>query len=102
MVMFDAPHTEILLSLATNQPTRTSKAITRDVVVYTRQGCHLCDVACETLRRYGLSPELVDIDQSEELRTLYTEWVPVVVINGRVRFRGRIDERLLRRILANE
>jgi hypothetical protein len=29
----------------------------------------------------------------------YTNCVPVIVIDGKERFRGRIDERLLRRLL---
>lgn len=76
-----------------------------DVVLYTRQGCHLCDVAAEVLTRHGLQFESVDIDTDTraepELRARYNECVPVVVIDGKVRFRGRIDELLLRRLLAH-
>lgn len=71
----------------------------RSVVVYTRQGCHLCDEACEKLRAFGLSPKLVDIDADEDLRKKYTDCVPVVVIDGKERFRGRVNEVLLRRLL---
>lgn len=70
-----------------------------DVVLYTRRGCHLCDDALELLRRHGLTPREVDIDADPILRAKYNECVPVVEINGRERFRGRIDERLLRRLL---
>jgi hypothetical protein len=41
----------------------------------------------------------IDIDSDPELRSKYTECVPVVVIDGRERFRGRVDEVLLRRLL---
>jgi glutaredoxin len=71
-----------------------------DVILYTRAGCHLCDDADALLRRYGLEPHLVDIDADPELRERYDACVPVVEIDGRERFRGRIDERLLRRLLA--
>jgi glutaredoxin len=71
-----------------------------DVVVYTRSGCHLCDDAILLLKRHGLSPSEVDIDADPELRANYDVCVPVVEIDGRVRFRGRVDERLLRRLLA--
>ena len=71
-----------------------------EVVVYTRQGCHLCDDARALLECYGLQPRLVDIDADPELRQQYNECVPVVAIDGKVRFRGRIDEILLRRLLA--
>ncbi len=69
------------------------------VVLYTRHGCHLCDDAKATLVRYGLNPKEVDIDTDEKLRTQFDVWVPVVEIDGQVRFKGRIDEFLLRRLL---
>lgn len=68
-------------------------------ILYTREGCHLCDEALDVLRRHGLSPELVDIDSDPQLVEQYTECVPVVVIDGRERFRGHVNEVLLRRIL---
>jgi glutaredoxin len=74
--------------------------MTRHVTLYTRQGCHLCDVARDVLLRYGLTPQAIDIDADPNLRARYDECVPVVVIDGQERFRGRIDERLLRRLLV--
>ena len=50
--------------------------------------------------RHGLSPTEVDIDQDPQLRERYDCCVPVVEIDGRERFRGRVDERLLRRLLT--
>ncbi len=70
------------------------------IVLYTRRGCHLCEVAEELLTRYRLKFENVDVDTDPELRERYNECVPVVAIDGRDRFRGRVDELLLRRILA--
>ena len=69
-------------------------------ILYTRQGCHLCEDACEVLQRYGLRPQLVDIDDDPSLVEKYTNCVPVVVIDGRERFRGRVNEVLLRRIVT--
>ncbi len=69
-------------------------------VLYSRQGCHLCDEAAALLARYGLQVEQVDIDQDPLLRGRYDQCVPVVVIDGKERFRGRVDELLLRRLLA--
>jgi hypothetical protein len=51
------------------------------------------------LERYGLRPELVDIDADQALRERYTNCVPVVFIAGKERFRGRVNEVLLKRIL---
>lgn len=71
----------------------------RHVVLYTRAGCHLCDDARDLLERHGLSPESVDIDADPKLRERYDCCVPVVVIDGVERFRGRVNEVLLRRLL---
>ncbi|MCA9148429.1 MAG: glutaredoxin family protein [Planctomycetales bacterium] len=70
-----------------------------EVIFYTRTGCHLCDVALDLLRRYGQSPKLVDIDADEQLRAKFNTCVPVVEIDGKVRFRGRVNELLLKRLL---
>ena len=69
------------------------------VVLYTRQDCHLCDIAKETLMQYGQLPEEVDIDGDPELRARFDCCVPVVEIDGKIRFRGHVDKRLLRRLL---
>jgi glutaredoxin len=73
---------------------------TPQVVVYTRSGCHLCEEAEQLLVRHGLAPELIDIDEDRALREQFTDCVPVVLIDGKERFRGRVNEVLLRRILA--
>ena len=74
----------------------------RDVVLYTRQGCHLCHEAERLLSGYGLRPRLVDIDAEPELLARFDTCVPVIEINGQIRFRGRIDEVLLRRWINAE
>jgi len=60
----------------------------------------LCDDALAILRRNGLTPRLVDIDAEESLRDRYDECVPVVEIDGKERFRGRVNEVLLARLLS--
>lgn len=72
------------------------------VVLYTRPGCHLCDVARETLDKYGgalPTPIEIDIDSDPALRARYSTCIPVVEIDGKIRFRGRINEILLRRLI---
>ena len=54
------------------------------------------------LQSHGLAIEEVDIDADTVLREKYNDWVPVVTIDGRERFRGRVDEILLRRLLQNQ
>ena len=70
-----------------------------EVILYTRPGCHLCDDARELLARHGLRPRLVDIDTDPALRDQFDTCVPVVVIDGKERFRGRVNEVLLKRLL---
>lgn len=73
---------------------------THEVILYTRNGCHLCEDAAELLTRYGLQPQEVDIDADPALRERFNTCVPVVVIDGKVRFRGRVNEVLLKRLLS--
>jgi glutaredoxin len=74
-----------------------------EVILYTRPGCHLCDTAHEQLeqarRRWGFRLAEVEIDTDPELASRYGECVPVVTVNGKVRFRGRVNEVLLARLL---
>ena len=72
------------------------------VVVYTRAGCHLCDDAEQLLRAAGLAPQMINVDADETLRALHSDWVPVVEIDGVVRFRGLIEPVLVRRLLAGD
>ena len=70
----------------------------------TRSGCHLCEVAAETLTRLGaeagLVPELVDVDDEDELRTEYGDRVPVVLLDGREHSYFTVDVDRLRRDLG--
>ncbi len=72
------------------------------IVLYTRDGCHLCDHAKDTLLKY--KPYLpiieeVSIDSDPELDERFGTCIPVVEIDGKVRFRGNVDEILLRRLI---
>lgn len=75
----------------------------REVVVYSRPGCHLCDVVKATLRR--LEPlgsfrwRDVNIDEDSELHRLYWDQIPVVFVDGRKAFKYHMSERdFLRRL----
>ncbi|MBS0207380.1 MAG: glutaredoxin family protein [Planctomycetes bacterium] len=70
-----------------------------EALLFTRAGCHLCDQAKATLEQAGLRVSEVDVDQAPELVRRFGNCVPVVVIDGRPRFRGHVDPVLLRRIL---
>lgn len=70
------------------------------VVLYTRHGCHLCDQAHELLIAHHLSLTVIDIDGDPALRARFDTSVPVVEIDGRVRFRGHVDPVLLQRMIG--
>ena len=70
------------------------------VVLYTRGDCHLCDAARQVLEAEGVTPICVDIDTDVNLRERFGDWVPVVEIDGKIRFRGHVDPVLLRRLLS--
>lgn len=74
----------------------------RRLVVYTRENCPLCDEAIALLQEHAewLPPiETVDVDSDVTLQRRFGTEVPVVEIDGRVRFRGRISRVLLRRLI---
>src|SRR5205085_11842858 len=72
------------------------------VILYTRQGCHLCEIAHTQLesaqRRWGFHLTILDVDTDPRLVEQYDTCVPVVAVDGRVRFRGRINEVPLTRL----
>lgn len=72
------------------------------LVVYSRPECHLCDDAKDILAQYAeYLPEIedVDIDGDPQLVERFGTSIPVVEIDGQIRFRGRVDEVLLRRLI---
>ncbi len=76
------------------------------VTVYTREECHLCEDAVDSIRSVAddagvdLDLELVDVDDDPSLRERYGDSVPYVLVEGRPAFKYRVDERELRDLLA--
>ena len=63
-------------------------------LLYTRRGCHLCEIAEEFLASQGLdtSVEVVDVDADPGLQQLYGLRVPVLAVDGVVVLEGRFHE----------
>lgn len=66
------------------------------VVVYTREDCHLCERARETVAsvagdRADVTVESVDVDEDPDLRERYGDRVPVVAVDGEDAFEIRVD-----------
>lgn len=78
--------------------------MSREVVLYTRRVCGLCDDAAAELRR--LRDELrftlteQDVDDDAALRERYNDVVPVIVVAGEVVAHAPIDVPGLRAALA--
>lgn len=74
------------------------------VLVYTREGCHLCAVAESDVARIcgglGLGFRTVDVDTDPELRAEYGDRVPVIMVDGREHGFWRVEEPRLRAALA--
>jgi hypothetical protein len=70
-----------------------------ELVLVTRQGCHLCDQALALLRELGHEPHLADVDADDELFRLYDWRVPVILARGVVIAEGRITQEHLTRAL---
>ena len=75
------------------------------VVLYTREGCCLCDEARQVLERVrARSPfELreFDIESDERVHRAYLERIPVVTIDGVEAFQYHVEEgELVRRLSA--
>ncbi len=82
---------------------RLSVAKPRDVTLYTRANCHLCDEAktamAPALRDFNAKLREVDIDSDETLRARYTNDVPVIFIGPRKVAKHRLDAAEFRRQL---
>lgn len=74
--------------------------------VYTRKDCCCCQKAFDLLeeyrKRHKFAIEAVDVDTDPELAARHGLSVPVVAIDGRVRFKGVVNRVLLERILLAE
>ena len=73
------------------------------VVLYSRPGCHLCDVAREAIgavrERIDFEFQEIDIEGDDELEIDYGIRVPVVTVDAEERFEIEVDPAELERVL---
>lgn len=76
----------------------------REVTLYGRPGCHLCDDARALLERVRAESPFAlverDIERDEALLRAYLERIPVIALDGEELFDFFVDEAELRRRLA--
>ena len=81
-----------------------ASGVTARVTLYSRRGCHLCEVARKVVARVcadlGETYDEVDIDADPELQDRFGEEVPVTLVDGRQHDFWRVDEARLRAALA--
>lgn len=79
--------------------------MTRDVILYTRVECGLCDDASRVLRplqrQLGFTLREIDIDRDDALRARFNDLIPVVMVNSRAIAQAPIDADELRKALRS-
>lgn len=83
------------------RPTRPGRRF-QALLLYSRAGCSLCEAAREVLEEHRpWLPEIVEVDINHDARLVerFGTCVPVVSLDGKVRFRGRLSVELLRRLI---
>jgi glutaredoxin len=82
---------------------RLQLAAPRDVTIYTRPGCHLCEEAkkeiAPLLKEYAARLTEINIDEDPDLRARYDYDVPVIFLGARKAAKHRIDPIQFRRQL---
>jgi len=82
---------------------RLAAAGPREVTLYTRPGCHLCEEAkaaiAPLLREFGASLSEVNIDKDAVLEERYRWDIPVIFIGARKAAKHRVDVEQFRRRL---
>jgi glutaredoxin len=83
---------------------RLAAAGPREVTLYSRPGCHLCEEAKEAmapvLREAGAVLREVNIEGDAELEARYGVDIPVIFIGARKAAKHRVDVKQLRRQLG--
>jgi glutaredoxin len=78
---------------------------THEVTLYTRVGCHLCNVAKAVLedvrRELFFELTIVDVDSDPELTERYGDDVPVVTVDRQEAFKLRVNAEALRAHLVS-
>ena len=96
----DAPDTYVR-----TEDGRLQLAAPRDVTIYSRPGCHLCEEAkaqmAPLLKEFGARLTEINIDEVPELRARYDYDVPVIFLGARKVAKHRVDLAQLRKQLRD-
>ena len=97
--------TETLASYTRTEDGRLQIAGPRDVTIYSRPGCHLCEEAktrlAPLLKEFGARLTEINIDEDAQLRAQYDYDVPVIFLGARKAAKHRVDLAQFRRQLTD-
>jgi glutaredoxin len=97
--------TETLASYTRTEDGRLQIAGPRDVTIYSRPGCHLCEEAktrlTPLLKEFGARLTEINIDEDAQLRARYDYDVPVIFLGARKAAKHRVDLARFRRQLTD-
>jgi glutaredoxin len=92
-------------TFARTEDGRLQLAAPRDVTIYSRPGCHLCEEAkaqiAPLLKEFGARLTEINIDEDPELRARYGYDVPVIFLGARKAAKHRVDPSQFRRQLRD-
>lgn len=88
---------------ASTEDERLARTGPREVTLYTRPGCHLCEEAkaamAPLLKEFGATLREVNIEEEAVLRERYGNDIPVIFIGARKVAKHRVDVKQFRRQL---
>jgi glutaredoxin len=97
--------TEAPDTYARTEDGRLQLAAPRDVTIYSRPACHLCEEAkaqiAPLLKEFGARLTEINIDEDPELRARYDYDVPVIFLGARKTAKHRVDPAQFRRQLRD-
>jgi len=68
----------------------------KNVTVYSRSGCHLCEIAIDRINSikqdYEFNLEVLLIDNDDELEKEFGEQVPVIMIDNMIHDYWKVDQ----------
>ena len=96
---------EVRDTYARTEDGRLQLAGPRDVTIYSRPGCHLCEEAeaqiAPLLKEFGARLTEINIDEDPELRARYDYDVPVIFLGARKAAKHRVELAQFRRQLRD-
>jgi glutaredoxin len=82
----------------------SEKSEQHSVTLYSKAGCHLCEIAKDALLSLGdefvVELEEVDITTDPALFELYRYTIPVMIVDRQIKLEARITAQKLRRALS--